>query len=279
MDLKLKKSIEDYIRWSPISLVVRESCRIYTFQKIIAKYNINSNADILDVGCGDGKWWTCINDQKNFNVYGVDISESEVKKAQAVINAKNCDISKPNSKHVFDLNFDLIIGNCSMEHIPDIDSALANISSICKTNGLFILFVPTPYWAHSGKIIGALDSLSPRFSMCFSGAVNGFFQHWHLYNYKIWNNILKEHGFEVVEVGGIGTSRLEFIFRLFLFSGFVAFIVKKITGRYLNYFLSKLVPDFILKKIASKVYHQVVLCEVDKDSRTAFEYIIVARKK
>lgn len=279
MDLKFKKSIEDYIRWSPISLVIRESCRIFIFKKIIAKYKVNSNADILDVGCGDGRWWSIINDPKSFNVYGIDINESEIKKAKAVIHAQYGDISNSNSKHIFNLNFDLVIGNCSMEHIPDIDSALANISAICKTKGLLVLIVPTPYWAHNGKIIRALDKLSPRFSMCFSGAVNGFFQHWHLYNYKIWKNILKEHEFEVLEVNGIGTARLEFLFRLFLPSGFLAFLVKKITGRYLNYFLTKLVPRILVEKIAGKIYREVVNCEVSKDSKTAFEYIIVATKK
>lgn len=279
MENNFKKSIEDYIRWSPVSLVIRETCRMYVFNKILAKYKINDNSNILDAGCGDGRWWKYINKNTHFTVYGVDINSDEIEKAKNNINAKVIDIAKKIPSKEFNIKFDLVIGNCSMEHIPDIDSALENLSSSCVEGALVVIFIPTPYWAHNGKIVSFLDGLSPRFSMAFSGAINGFFQHWHLYNYKVWKNLLKEHNLEVVETIGIGNARLEFLFRLFLPTGFIAFIVKKMTGKYSNFYIGKLIPQKIINNLVNKIFKEVKACEVDKESATAFEYAIIARKK
>lgn len=279
MDSTLRKSIVDYIHWSPISLVVRESCRLFIFNKLTEKYKLKKNARILDVGCGDGRWWNYINDKNQYEVYGIDINQQEIEKAKKVINAKVLDVASDNFRNTYNLKFDLIVGNCSMEHIPDIDSALRNISDACNVDARVIIFVPTPQWALNGKTWVVLNKISPRFSMAFSGAINGFFQHWHLYNYKVWQNLLKEHNLEVVEIVGIGTSRLEFLFRLFLPSAFVAFLVKQITGKYINFFLSFIVPYWIIIKVADHLYKEVINCEVSKESKSAFEYAIVAIKK
>ena len=33
---------------------------------------------------------------------------------------------------------------------------------------------------------------SPRVAMALSGALNGFFQHWHLYDEKVWRRLLEQ---------------------------------------------------------------------------------------
>lgn len=277
---KLKTSfIESYLRWCPISLVIREMCRVYIFKKMITKHQVAYNAKILDVGCGDARWWKYINENGNYSVTGIDISSPEIAKAKKSINAHELDITNKDNLKNIGHDFDLVIGNCSLEHIPNIHLALENISSLLKENGLFIMFVPTPQWAHRGLGQKYLKKISPRFSMAFSGLLNGFFQHWHLYDHEVWKYIIMKNKLEVIEVRGMGTEKLEFLFRLFLPFSFVSFLVKSVTGFYANYFAGKVMPRWIIRKIAERLKPLIEESEVDVNDTGAFEYVIIARKR
>ncbi|MBC7396128.1 MAG: class I SAM-dependent methyltransferase [Bdellovibrionales bacterium] len=261
-----------------MSLVIREVCRISAFEKFIHKLDLRSGAKILDVGCGDGKWWQTLNPNTTFEVYGIDINCSEILKAKKHINAQVLNVTDPVAIKTLPQNFDLVVGNCSLEHVPDINSALTNIRSVCANDAHFILFVPSPHWALKGKSINFLHWISPRLSMAYSGAINGFFQHWHLYDYRIWNHLLQNNGFEVIQVSGLGTRRLEFLYRLFLPSAFLSFLVKTMTGKYFNHYACYLIPNSINRAIANKL---VPLIENSirspDDVEEIFEYAILTR--
>ncbi len=96
------------------------------------------------------------------------------------------------------------------------------------------MFVPTPTWAIQGHTQRLLMRYFPRLAMAFAGALNGFFQHWHIYHHRVWASILQANGWKVEAVHGLGGKRSEFLFRLFLPPGLLAFIVKGVTGYYPN---------------------------------------------
>ncbi len=255
-----------YLRHAPLSLTLREINRLIAIESVAT-----GRGPILDVGCGDGFWWTLRDGGRE--VYGIDISAREVAQAKTRITAELTDVSAtqafPNTK------FEEIIGNCSLEHVPDIDGALSNLRKSASPTGRLVMFVPTPRWAYQGRVQSWLLDHAPRLAMTISGAMNGFFQHWHLYDEKVWTRLLAQNGWKVKAVFGLGSSRSEFLFRLFMPPAYAEFVVKKLTGFYPSK-LARYIPDGALAPLAKLVRWAVTDPLVPADSPTAYEYLIIA---
>jgi SAM-dependent methyltransferase len=256
-----------YLRHAPLSLTLREINRLVAIEAVDER-----RGSVLDVGCGDGFWWT-LRELDGREVYGIDISASEVAQARTRIRAELTDVSR--EAPFAPRKFDEIIGNCSLEHVPDIDAALANLRTAAAPNARLVMFVPTPGWAFHGKLQSFLLRRAPRVAMSLSGALNGFFQHWHLYDAKVWERLLAQHGWHVRATYGLGSARSEFLFRLFLVPAFGEFLVKQLTGAYPSR-LARLLPDAVLAPAAKLVRWAVSAPLVPADSPTAYEYMIVA---
>ena len=256
-----------YLRHAPLSLALREIHWLAAIEAVA-----KGPGPVLDVGCGDGFWWT-LRDHDNREVYGIDISAREIAQARERITAQLTDVSREQPFPT--KRFEQIIGNCSLEHVPDIDAALANLRKAAAPNGRLVMFVPTPRWAYQGRTQAWLLRHAPRLAMTVSGALNGFFQHWHLYDAKVWTRLLQQHGWRVRAIYGMGSARSEFLFRLFMPPAFGAFLVKKLTGSYPSK-LARFLPDAALAPIARLVRWAVSDTLVAADSPTAYEYMIIA---
>ena len=255
-----------YLRHAPLSLTLREINRLVALETL-GKHS----GPVLDVGCGDGFWWTMRHE--NREVYGIDISAREIAQARERINAQLSDVSRerpfPGTK------FGELIGNCSLEHVPDIDAALANLRAAAADDAQLLMFVPTPRWAYQGRMQSLLLRFAPRLAMAFSGALNGFFQHWHLYDHKVWRRLLEQHGWHVRATYGLGSARSEFLFRAFMPPAFAEFVAKQITGFYPSK-LARFLPDAAIAPLAKLVRWAVSDPIVSVDSPHAYEYLIVA---
>ena len=255
-----------YLRHAPLSLAVREINRLVAFQAVAGRHG-----PVLDVGCGDGFWWTVREDDRD--IYGIDISAREIAQAQRRIHATLTDVSRetpfPGTR------FAEIIGNCSLEHVPDIDAALSNLRHAAADGARLLMFVPTPRWALQGRMQQFLLRRAPRVAMAVAGALNGFFQHWHLYDAKVWTRLLEQNGWHVKGTFGLGSARSEFLFRAFMPPAFVEFAVKTATGFYPSK-LARFVPDAAIAPLAKLVRWAVSDPLVAADSPTAYEYLIVA---
>jgi SAM-dependent methyltransferase len=256
-----------YLRHAPLSLTLREINRLIAIEAVAS-----GEGTVLDVGCGDGFWWT-LRRQGDREIYGIDISAGEVAQAKARINAALTDVSR--ERPFPGTEFDEIIGNCSLEHVPDIDAALLNLRRAAAPRARLLMFVPTPRWAYQGRVQSWLLGRAPRLAMTISGALNGFFQHWHLYDEKVWTRLLAQNGWRVRATYGLGSARSEFLFRLFMPPAFVEFLAKKVTGFYPAK-LARFLPDSMLAPAARLVRWAVRDPLVPVDSPTAYEYLIVA---
>jgi SAM-dependent methyltransferase len=266
-DEQIERWAFEYLRHAPLSLALREIHRLVAVEAVSTELG-----PVLDVGCGDGFWWT-LRDHDDREIYGIDISASEIAQARKRINATVTDVSKETPFP--DTKFQQIIGNCSLEHVPDIDGALANLRKAAATGARLVMFVPTPRWAYQGRLQSWLLHRAPRVAMAFSGALNGFFQHWHLYDSKVWHRLLAQHGWNVKAIYGMGSSRSEFLYRLFMPPSFVEFLVKQATGVYPSR-LARYVPNALLAPFAKLVRWAVSDPLVAADSPKAYEYMIVA---
>lgn len=263
----LERWVLAYLRHAPLSLTLREINRLIAIEAVTGNHG-----PVLDVGCGDGFWWT-LRHHGDREVYGIDISATEVAQAKSRINAALTDVSR--ERPFPGTEFDEIIGNCSLEHVPDIDAALLNLRRAAAPRARLLMFVPTPRWAYQGRLQSWLLQRSPRLAMTVSGALNGFFQHWHLYDDKVWTRLLAQNGWRVRATYGLGSARSEFLFRLFMPPAFVEFLAKKVTGFYPSK-LARFLPDALLAPAVRLVRWAVRDPLVAVDSPTAYEYLIVA---
>lgn len=266
-DEQIERWATAYLRHAPLSLTLREINRLVAIEAVST-----SRGPVLDVGCGDGFWWT-LRDHDKREIYGIDISAREIAQAQTRIKAQLSDVSR--EEPFAGTKFEEIIGNCSLEHVPDIDAALHNLRAVAAPNARLVMFVPTPRWAYQGRLQGFLLKHAPRIAMSLSGALNGFFQHWHLYDAKVWTRLLAQHGWKVRATYGLGSARSEFLFRLFMPPAFGEFLIKKLTGSYPSK-LARFLPDAALAPFTRLVRWAVTDPLVPADSPTAYEYMIIA---
>src|SRR5262245_18556715 len=255
-----------YLRHAPLSLTLREINRLVALEEV-GKHQ----GPVLDVGCGDGFWWTMRED--NREMYGIDISAREVAQARTRIHAELSDVSRESPFR--GTKFGELIGNCSLEHVPDIDAALSNLRRAAADDARLLMFVPTPRWAYQGRIQSLLLRVAPRVAMALACALNGFFQHWHLYDEKVWRRLLEQHGWRVRHCYGLGSARSEFLLRLFMPPAFLQFLAKTATGFYPAK-LYGLLPDAAIAPLAKLVRWAVSDPIVPVDSPHAYEYMIVA---
>lgn len=262
----LRRWIYAYLRHAPISLTLREINRLIAIEAMAP-----ARGPILDVGCGDGFWWTLRS--PDGEVYGIDIAAAEVAQAQRRITAALGDVSR--ERPFPGTDFAQIIGNCSLEHVPDIDAALSNLRRAAAPGARLLMFVPTPRWALQGHAQQWLLARFPRIAMSVAGALNGFFQHWHLYDAKVWTRLLAQNGWRVTATHGLGSARSELLFRLFMPPALGSFLVKKLTGFYPAR-LARWLPDPALAPAARLVAWALSDPIVPAGSPTAYEYLIVA---
>lgn len=271
-----------YLGHAPLSLALREINRLVILQATLKNIGIGNGDPVLDVGCGDGFWWTFLEDAIP-NIYGIDIATKELRLASqhltatANINISAQDFTQQLTELAWPSKYSFIVGNCSLEHVPELDHALQNINRILDPAGVFLLFVPTQTWAHHGRTMDLLSRVAPRLAMTASGAMNGFFQHWHLYNDSLWHILLEHHGFHVDKIVYMGKQKSEYLFRLGLPSAFLSFFFKQIAGAYPNTF-----SPLILRKIIAEWTSQFLLgSKPDKHSHErafAYEYAFICHK-
>jgi methionine biosynthesis protein MetW len=120
---------------------------------------------LLDVGCGDGAITRMIAHEKELELYGIDVSDENLKTAQKHgIKTKKVDL---NSKELPfpDGYFDYVFAGEVVEHIFDSENIVSEFNRILKKDGILVLSVPNiaawynrgllllgylPYWVEAG---------------------------------------------------------------------------------------------------------------------------------
>lgn len=105
---------------------------------------IPENADVLEVGCGTGHFW--INDlhrvPARWRITLSDVSPGMVEECKAGLGGASRSFSFQvidASSIPFENNsFDLVIASYMLYHVPDVDSALVEISRVLRSGGVLI---------------------------------------------------------------------------------------------------------------------------------------------
>lgn len=150
---------------------------------------------ILDVGCGDGFVAKIVMSNRKQKIdWGIDLSADEIEYAKKSGSFKKCKVANVYDLPFKDKSFSTVFSNSVVEHIPDLEQAVSEMSRVLKRGGRFIITVPTPYLTaylmgvDFFKNIG-LDFMADKYGKFF----NRMFVHYNLLNHREWRKVLVKH--------------------------------------------------------------------------------------
>lgn len=105
---------------------------------------MHDNHTLLGIGCNRGQLLQSIrNENKKCKLWGIDIEPRITSLKIDNCDFHICDIKKTPFENE---QFDTIIALSTLEHVPDLDPAIKEISRILKPNGFVIMSSPTETW-------------------------------------------------------------------------------------------------------------------------------------
>lgn len=125
-----------------------------------------SGGRMLDVGCGDGAF-TRLLAAKFDEIHGIDVQDSYLEKFhESVIQDHRFHVAKMSASEMTfpDAYFDSIVSIETLEHVPDLAGAAAEMSRVLRRGGELLITVPNRWfpfenhgmrigsWEHHGRI-------------------------------------------------------------------------------------------------------------------------------
>ena len=110
-------------------------------KKVVQLTNIEYNSKILDAGCGTGILLEILYaEEKNLNLYGIDISEKMLKIAKKKLgNNANISLQSAEELNFGDKSFDYVFVIDAFHHYADQKTAINNFHRILKREGKLII--------------------------------------------------------------------------------------------------------------------------------------------
>jgi len=259
-----RADFERYFPYTPAALCVKECARLSALRRFEVR------GPILDVGCGDGLFASIAFDDAE--VWGIDIDADEGRWAaasQAYTQIILGDVTRARLPESF---FATCVANCSLEHVPRIDRALANIRRSLAPGGRAYLFVPNKDWArdllsYRALAMAGLDSTAEL----LRSSVDTFFKHHHLHDQEEWREIVGAAGLSVVSIEPALSAGTTVAFELFLLPSLAGWANKHMTTRWTNF------PP--ARRLMARPVHGLVERILRASSpRLSAEFLIVAER-
>lgn len=190
----------------------------YNNKNILSLLEMDKGTRLLDLGCDDGEWTLKLAKKTDTsNIYGVDIVDKRVKKAQSKgIKIKKFDL---NSQFKFkDNTFDVVHANQVIEHLYDSDNFLSEILRVLKKGGYAIISTENGSSWHNifaaimGWQIFSLTNISkkkygignPLATLQNQRVTLESWNHVRIYNIRGLKELFEAHGFKVEKIKGSG---------------------------------------------------------------------------
>lgn len=186
---------------------------------------------ILDVGCGDGLFAAMLFDQPL--EAGIDRSPKAIAEAhrrashlQLAI-ASACQIPYPAS------SFASVMSNCVLEHIPQVDAALAEINRVLIKGGSFTLTVPSENFGRFLLGTRLFQTLHlPPLARLYSLWMNQISHHYHCYPPAVWISKLQDSGFAIERFQYYFSEKATHLFDLCHYLSTPSLLTRMLLGRW-----------------------------------------------
>jgi SAM-dependent methyltransferase len=186
---------------------------------------------ILDVGCGDGHFAsTCL--ARTVDA-GVDLHHGRLGEAMRGGAYRLATQASAEQLPFVSNSFATVIGNCSLEHVPDFNAAISEIARVLRPGGRLVMTVPSEhfsthlFWASALRGAG-LGFLGRAYERWFRGISTAF----HTYARDEWIRRLAAVGLRTDEwTSYLGPGAMSF-FDLSHYYGAPTLVSKAVTGRW-----------------------------------------------
>ena len=260
-----QRDFERYFPYTPAALCVKECARLSALRRH------DCPGPILDVGCGDGLFARMAFDSAE--VWGIDIDANEGRWAAASSAYTQVILGDVTRARLPSSFFSTCVANCSLEHVPRIDLALANIANSLRPGGKAYLFVPNKDWARQLLSYRLLVGVGQgEFAEFLRSSVDSFFKHHHLYDEAGWREIVVSSGLDCDAVEPVGSTASTVAFEALLLPSLAGWANKQLTTRWTNF------PRF-RKPFAARVHSLVERIMSTSNPALTAEYLVVARRR
>lgn len=109
---------------------------------IIKKLSLLESASVLDTSCQDGGFLSVLlenNQEKNIKLFGVDIDEKEIEKAQKLLPQANFTVTDNKNIPFPEKSFDVVISSMTLHHMSNPSSSIREMKRVLKDGGCLYL--------------------------------------------------------------------------------------------------------------------------------------------
>lgn len=153
-------------------------------EAVLAMLDYRASADLVDLGCGDGKFSTKVKEQNGGEILGVDLCEESLEKAKnRGIRVEKVDLDRP--LPFKDKSFDVIVSNQVIEHLVYPVRFMKEVYRILKPDGYAV--VSTENLASLDNMLALLLGYTP-FSMEFDCGIRKIGNPWSPHNEEVISN-------------------------------------------------------------------------------------------
>jgi SAM-dependent methyltransferase len=142
IDLKTVESFgREWNKYSTFTKKELEECG-YLYFDIVPEEVLNSNSNVLDIGCGTGRWAKYLSNRVGF-IEAVDPSNAVLPAKEFTAECENIRITKAGIDNIPfpDESFDFVFSLGVMHHLPDTEDAIKKAVSKLKKNGYLLLYL------------------------------------------------------------------------------------------------------------------------------------------
>lgn len=153
---------------------------------------------VLDIGCGDGHYAAAA--FADGLDAGIDITREIVSEAQQYGPYRSLAVADGTRLPYADAAFKTVVSNCVIEHIPNIEGLVAEVSRVLAPGGRFIFSVPGERFTESLFTVRTLNALGLRgLAGRYGKWWNGNAFHCTLESPRQWQARLARHGLRLDE--------------------------------------------------------------------------------
>ncbi len=186
---------------------------------------------LLDIGAGDGHFASALFTEP-VDV-GVDIDQAPMREAQKRGSYRNLIQASATRLPFPDGCFRTVMCNSTFEHIPEVESALAEAGRVLAPRGLLLTTMPSQYFNRymlPVRVAGLLrvNSLGERYLRWFNRRA----RHFHLEPPEVWIRWFEAAGFEVVRWRYYFPPSSHTFFELAHYVSIPSLLVKRLLGRW-----------------------------------------------
>ena len=188
---------------------------------------------ILDLGCGDGFFARQVFAASlTKRIVGVDHNLPELRALKKREKDGRAVCAEARSLPFRSETFECVMANCALEHIENVQNALAEIARVLKPGGRFVFTVPSE---HFGRLLLFSHVLAriglKRMAQHYAALVNWVFGHRNMFEPARWGELLEASGFHVVRVEYFMPAPLARAWDLRLWWGMPAFLMGRLVDR------------------------------------------------